>query len=283
MVGAVLGIVQAGIGIYGLINSSKDKDKGAPQEAPELRSAYQRALEQSEYGYEAQQKKALEQKIAQESTTAYRRGVSMGGGSLAGAVRSGINAMQLDARNEMAMNDASLKMQKQAPVYSLAGQIQAQGNAKSSFYAQQYAQEQQAFGGALQAGTQSLGNAMNQNKYMDFMKDMYGQNGGANTPQMGDSGVDSGIPTLTGGSQAPIIGDGADAGGIASPSDFMLTPDNGFMGGGFQYSNIGGGNNQIAPNQMWGGEQTPNYMGLQNPNMFQNYSLNNPLKYQYFH
>ena len=112
---------------------------------------------------------------------------------------------------------------------------------------------------------------------MGFMKDMYGQNGGANTPQIGGSGVDSGIPTLTGGSQTPIIGNGADAGGIAPPNDFMLTPDNGApmnFPSGYEYMNIGGGQNQIPPFQMWGGGQTPNlggsygWYGMQTPNYF---------------
>jgi len=277
MVGAVLGIVQAGIGIAGLASSSKDKDKGIPQEAPELRSAYQRAVEQSKYGFDAQQKAAFDQKLASEGNSAYKKGVDMGGGSLSSAVSAGINSMRLNARNEFAMNDASLKMQKQAPVYSLAGQIQGQNNLKSNYYNQQYNAQQQAYGGALKAGTESFGNAINQNKYMGFMKDMYGQNGGANTPQIGDSGVDSGIPTLTGGSQTPVIGNGADAGGIASPNSFSLMPDNGApmnFPSGYEYMNIGGGDNQIAPFQMWGGGQTPNlggsygWYGMQTPNYF---------------
>jgi hypothetical protein len=174
MVGAVLGIIQAGVGIAGLIESSQNKGKGVPKEVPELRSAYERALKEGEYGYSKEQKAAFDQKLTTEGAMAYQRGLDTGGGSLSAALNSGIKAMSLNARNEFAMNDASLKMQKQAPIYSLAGQIQEQENLKSGFYSQQYNAEQQAYGGALQAGTQSMGNAYQQHQYMNLMEDMYG-------------------------------------------------------------------------------------------------------------
>jgi hypothetical protein len=268
MVGAVLGIVQAGVGLAGLISSSKDKDKGIPEEAPELRSAYQRAVEQSKYGYDAQQKAAFDQKLAAEGNTAYRKGVDMGGGSLSAAVNSGIHAMQLNARNEFAMNDASLKMQKQAPVYSLAGQIQGQNNLKAGYYNQQYNAEQQAYGGALKAGTESFGNAIKQNQYMDFMKDMYGQNGGANTPDVsGGNQVDQ-LPTDS--FSSAQIGDG-NTGGIQSSQGGFINPyggnsfydpkyNSGFLGGNQdygwldpmkQFSNYGNSGEGLATKKTW--------------------------------
>jgi len=258
MVGAVLGIVQAGIGIAGLASSEKDKDKGIPQEAPELRSAYQRALEQSKYGFDAQQKAAFDQKLASEGNAAYRKGVDMGGGSLSAAVSAGINSMRLNARNEFAMNDASLKMQKQAPVYSLAGQIQGQDNLKSNYYNQQYNAQQQAYGGALKAGTESLGNAIKQQQYMGFMKDMYGQNGGVNpqgnAPQTEGDGA---LPdNITLGAQGTTIG----SGGIQTAQAPM-------MGIGYEndYMGLGGNTPQIQGAPIWNNIE-PQYMNIGNFN-----------------
>lgn len=154
----VLGAVQTGVGLYKL---SQEGDAPTAGITPEMKAAYARAEQRAKSGFSPQEKAAYESSLATAGNTAYRRGVDMGGGSMAQALRAGINAQQLGARNQFAATDAQLQRENIRYADSLAQQIQSQKNLQTAQELQQYNQRQQAYGQALQSGLGNIAGSLN--------------------------------------------------------------------------------------------------------------------------
>lgn len=167
----VLGAVQTGVGLYKL---SQEGDAPTAGITPEMKAAYARANDRAKAGFTPQEKAAYNQSLATAGNTAYRRGVDMSGGSLAGALRAGINAQQLGARNQFAATDAQLQRENIRYADSLAQQMQSQKNLQTAQELQQYNQRQQAYGQAMQSGLSNITGSLNATQAL---------NSGANTPQ----------------------------------------------------------------------------------------------------
>lgn len=152
---ALQGGYQAYQGYKGLKNLS---NKPYPQYSlsPQLSSAYNAAQQNAQRGYSPQQTAAFQSELAQNNNAQYQKGVDRAGGSLSGAIQSGINYGNIGALNKFASNDASLQAQHQNTAYGLAGQIQNQQNMATQAQLQQRQQLENSYGSALRAGLSGI-------------------------------------------------------------------------------------------------------------------------------
>lgn len=153
IVGAIGGTIEAIEGQKGL-DQLKNIPFPEPTVAPELQAAYGQAQDLAKGGYTAGERGAFNQNLAQgAATNQYNAGAS-GLGSVA---QAGINAENLDAYDKFAAKDADLHRQNIAYAGDLAGKLQEQKNLITAAQEKRRYAQEEAYGGALQAG---LGNIM---------------------------------------------------------------------------------------------------------------------------
>lgn len=235
-----LGAVQAGIGLYQAANA---EDPQQYQETSEMRAARSRAAQMAQSGFTPAEKAAFKQSLAATGNTAYRRGVDLAGGSLAGALRAGINAQQLNAQNQFAGQDAQLHRQNIAQSNSLEQGYQGLKNAQVDQQRQVAQQQAAAASQSINSGLGNMGSALNLQQALKWQPNTVG---GTNNPITQNQEYSySDIPTMT-------------------PSG--------------QVAPVGLGNYQIGANSNVQGYQ-PNM--FYNPNTTYNYGLTNPFLGQY--
>lgn len=122
------------------------------EQTPEMRMATSQAAQRANSGFTPEQLNAYNAQLATAGNTAFRRGVDMAGGNMAGALNSALNAQQLGARNRLAVSNAELQNQNVRYRDSLYGQGQQLKNMQTQYEQQQRQQAQQAWGQALQSG-----------------------------------------------------------------------------------------------------------------------------------
>lgn len=236
-----LGAVQTGIGLYQAANA---EDPQQYQETSEMRAARARAAQMAQSGFTPAEKAAFKQSLSATGNTAYRRGVDLAGGNLAGALRAGINAQQLNAQNQFAGQDAQLHRQNIAQSNSLEQGYQGLKNAQVDQQRQLAQQQAAAASQSINSGMGNMGSALNLQQALNYQPNMGG--GGSNAPM----------------TQTPAYG----------YSDIpTMTPSG-------QVAPVGLGNYQIGANSNVQGYQ-PNM--FYNPNTTYNYGLTNPFLGQY--
>lgn len=235
-----LGAVQMGVGLYQAANA---EDPQQYQETSEMRAARSRAAQMAQSGFTPAEKAAFKQSLAATGNTAFRRGVDLAGG-LAGALRAGINAQQLNAQNQFAGQDAQLHRQNIAQSNSLEQGYQGLKNAQVDQQRQVAQQQNASATQSINSGLGNLGSALNLQQALNYQPNMGG--GGSNAPM----------------TQTPAYG----------YSDIpTMTPSG-------QVAPVGLGNYQIGANSNVQGYQ-PNM--FYNPNTTYNYGLTNPFLGQY--
>jgi hypothetical protein len=154
---AVLGIAQAAIAARKLKQLDKQKPMGY-QVTPEEQEAYQRAKQGAQYGFSQQQKDAYLGNMARQQDVNYQRALAAGGGSLAGSLRASTSRTDL---SQFAMSDAQLQQQKEREFRQTGMAISAKKDTMAGQALTEYAQKQQAWGGALKAGLENITNVAN--------------------------------------------------------------------------------------------------------------------------
>lgn len=228
----------------GLAQNANRETPEQYQETAEMKSARARGRQMAQGGFTPAEKAAFKQSLAATGNTAYRRGVDLAGGNLAGALRAGINAQQLNAQNQFSGQDAQLMRQNISQSNALEQGYQGLKNAQTDQQRQVAAQQAQAAQQSINSGLGNLGSALNLQQALNYQPNMGG--GGSNAPMTQNQGYGySDIPTMT-------------------PSG--------------QVAPVGLGNYQIGANSNVQGYQ-PNM--FYNPNTTYNYGLTNPFLGQY--
>jgi len=189
-----IGLIQTGI------SAAKAANLPDPQKytvSPEMRLAYNMARTRADEGYSAEEKSAFQQMLARQGTAAKAMFRNVG---LAGAGSAAANIMGVDALNQFAAQGANIKRQNFGQFASAAEGIQGVQDRETTRFNEQLRAEEQALGGATQAGIGNMFGALNSG--MNFMQNeqaisAYQGVGGSNSAGGGPS------ITPTGGGQSP--------------------------------------------------------------------------------
>lgn len=155
---AVTGAFQASRAQRGLKALSK---QGVPQFniTPEQIRSYNRAEEMANTGYTGAERSAIQQNLAGSSNLAYRRAMDIGGGQGARAIQGALNASNLNAYNQMGLNDAMLRRQNQRYADLVGRGITDQRNRETQ-RAYNYRMElERSLGAAKRQGVENIANA----------------------------------------------------------------------------------------------------------------------------
>ncbi len=164
--GAGVGAIQTGLGIYEAYQGSKALKnlQGQPMPeysmSPELQSYYNTTAQRSNFGFDPSEKAAFNQNIAQQQNTGFQQGIQQSGGNLAQALSAGFGAQNLGAQNQFAGQDAQLHRQNIGDWGAAAGQLQGQQNLINQQKIQRRTQLEQAYGGALNAGLTNISSGL---------------------------------------------------------------------------------------------------------------------------
>ena len=107
--------IKAGIGAFQSTRAARGlkalRNQAMPQFGitPEQTRSYNRAEALANTGFTGAERAGIGQNIAGASNLAYRRAMDIGGGSGARAIQGALNASNLNAYNQMGMNDALLR------------------------------------------------------------------------------------------------------------------------------------------------------------------------------
>lgn len=149
---AAIGGVQALGGIIGLLGSHKPHNY-EPNEA--LIKAHQRAEQMANTGYSASEIADYMGRLTNLNAQKYSLATSRGGG-LNQWINAGINYGNVNGLNSFAAANSQKKQANQRYADSFAQQFQNIDNMNTNLGWQNYNREQQAFGGALQAGINNV-------------------------------------------------------------------------------------------------------------------------------
>jgi len=238
-----MAVAQLGIGaIQSAVSSSNASNLPVPKQytvSPEMRLAYNMARTRADEGYSAEEKSAFQQMLARQGTAAKAMFRNVG---LAGAGSAAANIMGIDALNQFSAQGANIRRQNFGQFASMAEGIQGVQDRETTRFNEQLRAEEQALGGATQAGIGNMFGALNSG--MNFMQNEQAINayqgvGGSNSAGGGPSFKPAGTPPQTTSFQDPSFN--------FSP---MQTP---------QMNNWGGfGNGMMQPQQ-----PQPNSYGFQ--------------------
>lgn len=160
---------QVGIGaIQTGIAASKASQLPAPQQysvGPEMAAAYRLARKRSTEGHSEVDKAVFGQMLAKQTTATKQMYRNMGHG-FAGSAAAAI--MNLDIFNQFAQRGEDVRRQNEMNFYGMSGQIQNIQNMEVQRQNQRLMAEEQALGGAIQAGIGNMFKGFDSG--MNFMK-----------------------------------------------------------------------------------------------------------------
>ena len=171
-VSLAVGAIQTGVALANLL-----KKRNVPKYdvTPQVSNAYADAMQRAKYGYTGNQTASFRQDLSRNNNQQYSKAVGQFGNQLSGATTAGVNFGNLRALNEFYKNDATLMGQNVRTAYSMADKFQRISDMNTTAAIQNYNQNQNAFGQALQAGISNLAYGTN--------AQLLGKNGGA-TPDV---------------------------------------------------------------------------------------------------
>lgn len=168
-----LGGYEAFKGAQGLKKLNKEK---YPEYSisPELQNSYGRAEQMAGMGYTPQEAANFRQNVAQQQNTGFRQGVNAGGGNLAQALRTGLQAQNLGAFNSFSASDAALHRSNIHYADQLGQQVSNQRNLITGSQVQRRNMLEQAFGGALRQGLSNMAGSLNLTQAMGGGMNLFG-------------------------------------------------------------------------------------------------------------
>lgn len=164
---AALGLGQTAIALYQL-NKLKREKMPTIGISPQLQSAYNSSQEMAKRGYTGQEEGAFKNNLAINNNTTYKNAVNQSGGNLAQAINAGLQSQNINALNQFAANDASLKRDNQRYANTFANEFQGIQNENERNALKYRLMREQALGTAASQGLTNLATATNaamQSKY----------------------------------------------------------------------------------------------------------------------
>ncbi len=178
-IGAVVG---AGLGAYQTYQGQKGLKELAKQQmpqytiSPEQQQYYDVVKNRAQYGFDPNEIAAFKQNVAQQQNTGFQQGVQMAGGNLAQAISNGLGAQKLNSFNQFAAQDSQQKRENIGLWGQSVGAMQGQNNLINEQRIQHRYRQEQAYGGALQAG---LSNIASSAQGAAALYGSYGKSGGS--------------------------------------------------------------------------------------------------------
>jgi hypothetical protein len=155
----VLGGIQVVGGVMGLKQLQKE---AYPSFKPitQLQQAKIRSGQFAQMGYTPEQTAVFRQDLARIGNEDYRNALSLsGGGSLSRALNARRNTMRFSALNQFAQGDAAQRLSNIRYDDSITGQLQNLANMETQNRLQRRISLEQAYGGAIKAGTENIVNS----------------------------------------------------------------------------------------------------------------------------
>jgi hypothetical protein len=154
----VLGGIQVVGGVIGLKQLQKE---AYPSFKPitQLQQAKVRSGQFAQMGYTPEQTAVFKQDLARIGNEDYRNAISLSGGSLSRALNARRNTMRFGALNQFAQGDAAQRLSNIRYDDSVTGQLQNLANMETQNRLQRRISLEQAYGGAIKAGTENIVNS----------------------------------------------------------------------------------------------------------------------------
>jgi hypothetical protein len=160
-----LGGLQTIVGAIGLARSKRPEGY---KETPEMAKAIGEAEQAAQYGLGAQQIALANQQAREAQNTQLFNARSMAGGNLSRSIFGANTYNRLMAGNQLAAQDFAAQQQKVGIRNQLYGTRQRLADANTQLAQQNYAREQEAYGGAMRSGLTNLGSFFNLNQALNY-------------------------------------------------------------------------------------------------------------------
>jgi len=154
----VLGAVQL---VGGVMGNKQLQKEAYPSFKPitQLQQAKIRSGQLAQMGYTPEQTAVFKQDLARIGNEDYRNAISLSGGSLSRALNARRNTMRFGALNQFAQGDAAQRLSNIRYDDSITGQLQNLANMETQNRLQRRISLEQAYGGAIKAGTENIVNS----------------------------------------------------------------------------------------------------------------------------
>ena len=169
--GAALGAVQTIGGVIGM--SQLNKEKYPEYTASEdLKAAKSRSGQRAMMGFTPAQTRAFQQNIGMSIMTDQQNSRDMAGGSLSQAVNARGSGQRLNSFNQFASADAQQQMGNIQYDDSMTDKLQNLRNKNTQEALNRRLRLEQAYGGAIKAGTENIGNSFDSGRAMSMIAGM---------------------------------------------------------------------------------------------------------------
>jgi len=148
-VSLAIGAIQTGVALANLL---KKRNRPEYNAAPQLEAAYSDALGRTKYGYTGNQVLGFKQDLQRNNNQQFSKATSQFGNQLGGVATAGINFGNISALNNFYKNDATLMGEHVRNAYGIADKFQRIADMNTTAAIQNYNQNQQAWGHALESG-----------------------------------------------------------------------------------------------------------------------------------
>lgn len=154
----LLGGIQVAGGVMGMKQLQKE---AFPSFKPitDLQKAKARSAQFANMGYTPEQSANFQQDLSRIGNEDYQNAISMSGGSLSRAINARRGMMRMNALNQFAQGDAAQRMANIRYDDSITGQLQSLANMETQSRLQRRIMLEQAYGGAIKAGTENIVNS----------------------------------------------------------------------------------------------------------------------------
>ena len=169
--GSLLGAVQLAGGIIG---TEQLKKKPFPEykETKELSQAKDRSARFAKMGYTPAQRNVFMQDLARVGNEDYINAINMSGGNLARALNARRSAARFNALNQFAQGDAAQMMSNIRYDDSMTDKIQRLQDLNTQVKLNRRMALEQAYGGAIKAGTENIVNSFDTGQAMQMIAGM---------------------------------------------------------------------------------------------------------------
>ena len=169
--GSVLGAVQLAGGIQGMKQLNKTPFPEYTETA-DLTKAKTRSGQFAQMGFTPEQRNTFMQDMARVGNEDYINAINMSGGNLARALNARRGAMRFNSLNQFAQGDAAQRMSNIRYDDSMTDKIQRLQNMNTQVALNRRMALEQAYGGAIKAGTENIVNSFDTGQAMQMIAGM---------------------------------------------------------------------------------------------------------------
>ena len=155
-----LGALQMPFAISALIKASKLKYPTYAM-TPEMARSVREGNEMRNVGFTGSEYNAYNQQLGQDRATTFNRARELSGGNLASTMMAILNGQNVNARNQLAVQDAALRRQNIAQSNALNAETQNLANMNTALNIENVNRQKQAAAGLMQSSLGNLSSGFN--------------------------------------------------------------------------------------------------------------------------